>query len=68
MFVMEYVHGGDLMMHAKTGKFSESRAQFYAACAVLGIGFLHSNNIAYRYEIFIWLFCFTCIFISFISQ
>ena len=48
MFVMEYANGGDLTMHLKTGVFSESRAQFYTACVVLGIGFLHSNNIAYR--------------------
>ena len=48
MFVMEYAHGGDLTMHLETGVFCESIAQFYAACVVLGIGFLHSNNIAYR--------------------
>ena len=48
MFVMEYAHGGDLLMHVQTDVFSESRAQFYAACVVLGIGFLHSNNIVYR--------------------
>ena len=48
MFVMEYAHGGDLMMHAQTDVFSQSRAQFCAGCIVLGIGFLHSNNIAYR--------------------
>ena len=48
MFVMEYVQGGDLLMHLETDGFSESRAQFYVACVVLGIGFLHSNNIAYR--------------------
>ena len=48
MFVMEYAHGGDLLMHSEIYVFSQSRTQFYAGCIVLGIGFLHSNNIAYR--------------------
>lgn len=47
-FVMEYAPGGDLMMHIHTDVFSESRACFYAACVVLGLQYLHDNDIVYR--------------------
>ncbi|XP_071802634.1 serine/threonine-protein kinase N2-like isoform X2 [Asterias amurensis] len=47
-FVMEYAIGGDLMMHIHTDVFSESRTVFYAACVVLGLQYLHENNIVYR--------------------
>ena len=46
---MEYARGGDLMMHIQKDIFDEARAVFYAGCIVLGIGFLHSRKIVYRY-------------------
>ncbi|XP_022110838.1 serine/threonine-protein kinase N2-like [Acanthaster planci] len=47
-FVMEYAIGGDLMMHIHTDVFSEPRTVFYSACVVLGLQYLHENNIVYR--------------------
>ncbi|XP_038063886.1 serine/threonine-protein kinase N2-like [Patiria miniata] len=47
-FVMEYAIGGDLMMHIHTDVFSEPRTVFYTACVVLGLQYLHENNIVYR--------------------
>lgn len=47
-FVMEYSMGGDLMRHIHDDIFSEERACFYAACVLLGLEFLHENNIIYR--------------------
>lgn len=48
IFVMEYAFGGDLMMHIHQDVFDEPRSCFYAACVVLGLEFLHSNQIVYR--------------------
>ncbi|CAJ0564271.1 unnamed protein product, partial [Mesorhabditis spiculigera] len=47
-FVMEYSMGGDLMRHIHDDIFTEERAAFYAACVLLGLEFLHQNNIIYR--------------------
>ncbi|KAL3070102.1 hypothetical protein niasHS_015529 [Heterodera schachtii] len=47
-FVMEYAMGGDLMRHIHDDIFAEDRACFYAACILLGLEFLHANNIVYR--------------------
>lgn len=47
-FVMEYARGGDLMRHIHEDIFAEDRACFYAACVLLGLEFLHSNDIIYR--------------------
>ncbi|PAV67401.1 hypothetical protein WR25_03132, partial [Diploscapter pachys] len=48
-FVMEYSMGGDLMRHIHDDIFSEERSCFYAACVLLGLEFLHKNNIIYRF-------------------
>ncbi|KAI1730439.1 protein kinase domain-containing protein [Ditylenchus destructor] len=40
--------GGDLMRHIHDDIFSEERACFYASCVLLGLEFLHQNNIIYR--------------------
>lgn len=47
-FVMEYSMGGDLMRHIHDDIFSEERSCFNAACVLLGLEFLHKNNIIYR--------------------
>ncbi|XP_072285989.1 serine/threonine-protein kinase N3 [Pyxicephalus adspersus] len=47
-FVMEYMPGGDLMMHIHTNVFSQPAARFYSACVVLGLQFLHEKKIIYR--------------------
>ncbi|KAE8582997.1 hypothetical protein XENTR_v10020408 [Xenopus tropicalis] len=47
-FVMEYMPGGDLMMHIHSNVFSEPTARFYSACVVLGLQFLHEKKIIYR--------------------
>ncbi|CAD6189238.1 unnamed protein product [Caenorhabditis auriculariae] len=47
-FCMEYSMGGDLMRHIHDDVFGEDRGCFYAACVVLGLEFLHKNNIIYR--------------------
>ncbi|NXN97226.1 PKN2 kinase, partial [Rhinopomastus cyanomelas] len=47
-FVMEYTPGGDLMMRIHEDVFPERMAQFYTACVVLGLQFLHEKKIIYR--------------------
>ncbi|KAG0336527.1 Serine/threonine kinase [Podila humilis] len=48
-FVMEYVRGGDLMMHIQNDKrFGERRAKFYGCEVLLALQYFHENNIVYR--------------------
>lgn len=47
-FVMEYMPGGDLMMHIHANVFSQPATRFYSACVVLGLQFLHEKRIIYR--------------------
>ncbi|KAI1319634.1 Serine/threonine kinase, partial [Mortierella claussenii] len=48
-FVMEYVRGGDLMMHIQKDKrFGEQRAKFYGCEVLLALQYFHQNNIVYR--------------------
>uniref|UniRef100_A0A3Q3ITW8 Protein kinase domain-containing protein n=1 Tax=Monopterus albus TaxID=43700 RepID=A0A3Q3ITW8_MONAL len=49
-FVMEYLPGGDLMIHIHNNVFSEAQTRlvFYSACVLLGLEFLHVNKIIYR--------------------
>lgn len=48
-FVLDYCAGGELFFHlGKVGKFSESRACFYAAEITLAINYVHDLDIVYR--------------------
>ena len=47
-FVMEYISGGDLMLHIQREQFSEKRARFYACEVLLALEYFHKNNIVYR--------------------
>ncbi|CAH2316297.1 serine threonine- kinase N3 [Pelobates cultripes] len=47
-FVMEYLPGGDLMMHIHSNVFSQPATSFYSACVILGLQFLHEKKIIYR--------------------
>uniref|UniRef100_A0A8C5QDC7 Uncharacterized protein n=1 Tax=Leptobrachium leishanense TaxID=445787 RepID=A0A8C5QDC7_9ANUR len=48
-FAMEYAAGGNLSTRLKSLKlFSEPMARFYTACVVLGVEFLHQQNIIHR--------------------
>ena len=47
-FVMEYINGGDLMLHIQRQLFSPERARFYAIEVLLALEFFHQNNIIYR--------------------
>ena len=47
--VMDFMNGGELFYHLrKSGKFTESRAKFYAAEILLALDYLHQNDIIYR--------------------
>ncbi|KAJ3558906.1 hypothetical protein NM688_g658 [Phlebia brevispora] len=47
-FVMEYVSGGDLMLHIQRKQFSLRQAKFYACEVLLALEYFHSNGIIYR--------------------
>lgn len=48
-FGMEYLSGGDLFFHLSKGvTLSENALRFYCAEIILGIEYLHMNNIIYR--------------------
>jgi hypothetical protein len=47
-FVMEYIAGGDLMLHIQRGQFGLKRAQFYAAEVCLALKYFHENGVIYR--------------------
>ncbi|EJC97977.1 uncharacterized protein FOMMEDRAFT_171362 [Fomitiporia mediterranea MF3/22] len=47
-FVMEYVSGGDLMLHIQRKQFSLRQAKFYAAEVLLALEYFHANGIVYR--------------------
>ncbi|EPY51852.1 AGC/PKC protein kinase Pck1 [Schizosaccharomyces cryophilus OY26] len=47
-FVMEYIQGGDLMVHVQRQQFSVKRARFYGAEVCLALKYFHENGIAYR--------------------
>jgi serine/threonine protein kinase len=47
-FVMEYISGGDLMLHIQREQFTEWRAKFYACEVLLALECFHQNGIVYR--------------------
>ncbi|OBZ84141.1 Protein kinase C-like 1 [Choanephora cucurbitarum] len=47
-YVMEYVSGGDLMLHIQREQFSEARARFYACEVLLALEYFHKHGIIYR--------------------
>lgn len=51
-FVMDYVSGGDLMLHIQREPFTPRRAKFYAAEVLLALEYFHKNGIVYRYVTF----------------
>ncbi|CAD8125558.1 unnamed protein product [Paramecium sonneborni] len=47
--VLDYLGGGDLRFHlGKMRKFSEEQTKFFAACIIIGLEYLHDNNIIHR--------------------
>ena len=47
--VSDFMQGGDMFYHLHSQKkFNESRARFYAIELILGLEFLHKNNMIYR--------------------
>jgi novel protein kinase C epsilon type len=45
---MEYVSGGDLMLHIQRKQFSLRQAKFYASEVLLALEYFHANGIIYR--------------------
>lgn len=45
---MEYVSGGDLMLHIQREQFTPRRAKFYAAEVLLALEYFHKMGIVYR--------------------
>jgi novel protein kinase C epsilon type len=50
---MEYVSGGDLMLHIQRKQFSLRQAKFYASEVLLALEYFHSNGIIYRYVCYV---------------
>jgi len=47
--VSDFMQGGDMFYHIHSNKkFEENRAKFYAIELILGLEFLHKNNMIYR--------------------
>lgn len=47
-FVMEYVSGGDLMLHIQKKQFTLRQAKFYACEVLLALEYFHQKGIIYR--------------------
>ncbi|KAL7424748.1 Serine/threonine kinase [Cryptotrichosporon argae] len=47
-FVMEYVSGGDLMLHIQKKQFTLRQAKFYACEVLLALEYFHAKGIVYR--------------------
>lgn len=48
-FVMEYVSGGDLMLHIQRKQFTTRQAKMYACEVLLALEYFHSKGIIYRF-------------------
>merc|ERR1719272_1099749 len=47
--VMDLLKGGDLRYHiSRNRKFSEKQTKFFVACMLVGLEYLHLNNILHR--------------------
>ena len=47
--VMDYLSGGDLRYHiCRNRTFTEMETKFFMACIILGLEYIHSNNIIHR--------------------
>ena len=47
--VMDLLTGGDLRYHlCREQKFSEEETKFFFACVLLGLEYIHGNNIIHR--------------------
>ncbi|CAD8164404.1 unnamed protein product [Paramecium octaurelia] len=47
--VLDYLGGGDLRFHlGRQRKFTEEQTKFFAACIIIGLEYLHENNIIHR--------------------
>ncbi|XP_077377824.1 serine/threonine-protein kinase N1-like [Festucalex cinctus] len=47
-FLMDFLPGGDLMIHIHNRAFTPQQTRFYSACVLLALEFLHDNHIIYR--------------------
>ncbi|XP_068506139.1 serine/threonine-protein kinase N2 isoform X2 [Syngnathus scovelli] len=47
-FLVDFLPGGDLMMHIHNRAFTPQQTRFYSACVLLALEFLHVNRIIYR--------------------
>ncbi|XP_061528458.1 LOW QUALITY PROTEIN: serine/threonine-protein kinase N2-like [Phycodurus eques] len=47
-FLMDFLPGGDLMIHIHNRAFTPQQTRFYSACVLLALEFLHVNEIIYR--------------------
>ena len=45
---MEYVNGGDLMLHLLRKRFSFRQAKYYASEVLLVLEYFHANGIIHR--------------------
>lgn len=51
---MEYISGGDLMLHIQKKQFTLRQAKFYACEVLLALQYFHSKGIIYRYVLSSW--------------
>jgi serine/threonine protein kinase len=48
-FVMEFISGGDLMLHIQRGRFVPKQVLFYGCEILLALEYWHTNCIVFRY-------------------